>query len=161
MIQILVPNVPILKGWVNGDLYKLSGEKIGILPVSVQSCAMAVIKSYSHADDQHYKHAFLAREQGTKYAVMTVHTKTESSQFIKFLQEHPAFKKSDNPPDWKSGAKAWNRLANGVDIFYKVNLDLIFINCLFIAILSCLNIFKHIISNGLEVSMRNLQSHRQ
>ena len=79
MIQILVPNVPVLKGWVNGDLYKPAGEKIGILSISDQSCAMAEVKSYSHADDQHYKHAFLAMEQGTKYAVMTVHIKAESS----------------------------------------------------------------------------------
>ena len=123
-IQLLVPDAPVMKGWINGDLYIPGNERIGILPVPDQLCSIAEIASYSHIDDQDFKHSFLAQQQGTKYAVMAVHTQAERAQFKRFLQEHPAFNQSGNQPNWKLGAKTWNRLANGINIFYKVDSSL-------------------------------------
>ena len=76
-VRLLVPDAPIMKGWVNGDLYIPGNERIGILPVPEQLCSIAEIASYSHTHDQDHKHSFLAQQQGTKYAVMAVHTQAE------------------------------------------------------------------------------------
>jgi len=108
-----------LMGWINGDLHVPAGEKIGILPVPDSICATADIESY-HSEDSQYRHAYLAREQGTKYAVIAVHTAEEKALFKKLIQENLAFNSMNAGPDWKQSATVWNWEANGKNIFYKV-----------------------------------------
>ncbi len=36
------------------------------------------------------------------------------------MQQNPLFNQTNTAPAWKQGAKAWNREANGQEIFYKV-----------------------------------------
>ncbi len=115
----LIPDSQRLTGWINGDLYTPAGEKIGILPVPASIRATADIESY-HSDDSKFKHAYLAHEQGTKYAVISVHTAAERALFKRLMQEDPVFNQTNAMPDWKLGAALWNRQANGRDIFYKV-----------------------------------------
>ena len=103
-----------------------AGEKIGILPVPTSIHATADIASY-HPEDSKFKHAYLAREQGTKYAVISVHTPAEKALFKKLMQEDPAFNQTNAGPDWKQGVTVWNREANGKDIFYKVNSSMLYI----------------------------------
>ncbi len=112
----LIPESQTLTGWVNGDLYTPAGEKIGILPVPDSIRAAADIESYHAADDGKFKHAYLAQEQGTKYAVVSIHTTGEK---VLFKRENPLFNQTNGEPDWKQCAKVWNREANGVTIFYK------------------------------------------
>jgi hypothetical protein len=118
--QYLIPESHQLTGWINGDLYIPAGEKIGILPVPDSIRVTADIESY-HSEDSQYRHAYLAREQGTKYAVIAVHTTEEKTLFKKLMQENLAFNRMNAGPDWKQGAKVWNREANGKNIFYKVS----------------------------------------
>src|SRR3954447_19384043 len=71
--QHLIPDSQKLTGWINGDLYMPAGEKIWILPVPDTICAIADIESFQPEDGK-FKHAYLAQEQDTKYAVITIHT---------------------------------------------------------------------------------------
>ena len=115
----LIPESQTLTGWVNGDLYTPAGEKIGILPVPALLRASGDIESHQPEDGK-FRHAYLACEQGTKYAVISVHTPAEKALFKMLMQENPAPNQTNPLPDWKRGAAAWNRRANGKDIFYKV-----------------------------------------
>jgi hypothetical protein len=116
----LIPESQTLTGWVNGDLYVPAGERIGILPVPDSVRATADIESY-HTVDGKFRHAYLAQQQGTKYAVISIHTAAEKALFKRLMQENPVFNRTNTTPDWKQGASVWNREANGKDIFYKVS----------------------------------------
>ena len=117
----LIPESQTLTGWINGDLYVTAGEKIGILPVPDSIRVTADIDSYQHQFDSKNKNSYLARQQGSKYAIIVVHTTAEKVLFKKLMQENPLFARTNAAgPDWKKGAKIWNRSANGQDIFYKV-----------------------------------------
>ncbi len=115
----LIPDSQTLTGWINGDLYIPAGERIGILPVPDSVRATADIESYCPEDGK-LKHAYLAQQQGTKYAVVSVHTNAEKTLFKKLIQENPVFNQTNAASDWKQCATVWNRKANGKDIFYKV-----------------------------------------
>ncbi|KAJ7681120.1 hypothetical protein B0H17DRAFT_943362, partial [Mycena rosella] len=117
----LVLNAPIMKGWVNGELYTPGNERIGILPVPESSRNTGEIISYNDSTDSKFKHAYLAKQQGTKYAVITVHSVEEKLHFSELMKKLPAFNRpNDQPPDWKQGSRDWNREADGATIFYKV-----------------------------------------
>src|SRR6266487_3029845 len=90
----LIPESQTLTGWVNGDLYTPAGEKIGILPVPASICATADIESYQ-LEDCKFKHAYLACEQGTKYAVISVHTPAAKALFKRLMQENPVFNQTN------------------------------------------------------------------
>ena len=85
----LIPDSQTLTGWINGDLYSPAGETIGIIPVPDPICASADIESYYHEQDSKNKHAYLARQQKTKYAVISIHTNAERALFKKLMQEDP------------------------------------------------------------------------
>ena len=153
--QHLIPEGQRLTGWTNGDLYIPAGERIGILPVPDSIRVTADIETY-HAEDGQFKHAFLAQQQGTKYAVVAIHTTAEKALFKKLRQENPLFNQRNSVTDWKQASKFWNREANGQEIFYKVCLS---ICCLALSIYemllySWLSICRLIIINGFAISMR-------
>jgi len=116
----LISESQTLTGWVNGDLYTPAGEIIGILPVPDSTRASADIESYHHIQDCKKKHAYLAKQQGTKCAVIAIHTPSERALFKKLMQEDPSFTWDTGKPDWGQCVKVWNRNANGQTIFYKL-----------------------------------------
>ena len=118
----LIPDQQTLTGWINGDLYTPAGETIGILPVPDSIRATADIQSYNQAEDFKNKHGYLAKQQGTKFAVVSVHSTQEKVLFKKFMQEDPSFTGTNSSPDWKKAVIVWNRKADGKEIFYKVSL---------------------------------------
>jgi hypothetical protein len=145
----LIPESQTLTGWVNGDLYVPAGEKIGILPITDSIRVTADIESYQHSLDSKNKNSYLARQQGSKYAIIAVHTTAEKVLFKKLMQENPLFSRTNVSPDWKQGAKVWNQSANGQDIFYKVDAsDLTSLNRPNY-VLSWGNIFMHTIASGI------------
>ena len=79
-----------LTGWINGDLYIPAEETIGILPVPDSIRASADIESYHHIQDCKKKYAYLAKQQGTKCAVIAIHTSSERALFKKLMQEDPS-----------------------------------------------------------------------
>jgi hypothetical protein len=65
------------------------------------------------------RHMFLAQQQRTRYAVISVHTVDDKLLFKKLLQDRIDLRQGTTP-DWKSAIKIWNQSANGKTIFYKV-----------------------------------------
>jgi len=114
----LIPDSSTFTGWVNGDLYTPAGETVGILTIPDSTRAAADIQSYTPLTDGKVRHTFLACQQGTKYAVMSVHTTEEKVLFKALMQDHLG--NSGATPDWKRGVLLWNQSANGKNIFYKV-----------------------------------------
>ncbi|KAF8174492.1 hypothetical protein K438DRAFT_1522445, partial [Mycena galopus ATCC 62051] len=117
----LIPNAPILRGWVNGNLYVQGNETVGILALPENTRHMAGILPYNPLSDSKHKHAYLAQQQGTKYAVITVHSVEEKMEFTQMMQEFPGFNIPNSAPNFKDGARTWNSKANGDTIFYKVS----------------------------------------
>ena len=123
--QHLIPETQLLTGWINGDLYASAGERIGILPVPDSIRAAADIQSYHHTQDFKQRHGYLAQQQNTKYAVVSVHSTEEKLLFKKLMQEDKDFTGKNATPDWKNAVKIWNRKADGKNVFYKVNIQII------------------------------------
>jgi len=117
----LIPDQQTLTGWINGDLYTPAGETIGILPVPDSIRGTADIQSYNHREDFKNRLGYLAQQQKTKFAVVSVHSTQEKVLFKKLMQEDPNFTSTNSSPDWKKAVTIWNRKADGKDIFYKVS----------------------------------------
>jgi hypothetical protein len=115
----LVPKSPILKGWINSNLYLPAGETIGILPLPEKTRFEAGILDHNEIIDAKFTHSYLAKQQGTKYAVITVHSVAEKFHFAELMRTLPAFVNTTSP-NWKQGSKDWNGAADGKTIFYKV-----------------------------------------
>ena len=89
LTQELVPGATPLAGWVNGDLYVQTTEVFGILPVpsNVQTSAGMLPFDPTNIPP---KHGYLARKQGTLYAVLTVHPAKEATPFSEFRKNDSA-----------------------------------------------------------------------
>jgi len=113
-----------LKGWVNGDLYLPTSERLGILPVpkDVQiSSGMAEFNPNSTTDKKKQCYDYLAQMQGTRKAILPVHTPAELHLFHKLMETNPAFNSQSTGPVWKLALKVWNECADTQDgIYYKV-----------------------------------------
>ena len=104
----LISESQSLIGWINGDLYVPAGETIGILPIPDSICASANIESYHEIQDGGKKHAYLAKQQETKHAVIAVHTVEEKKLFKRLMQEDPTFNQNNGKLDWIQCTKVWN-----------------------------------------------------
>jgi hypothetical protein len=81
---------------------------------------MAGILAHNPSTDSEFKHAYLAAQQGTKYAVMAVYSVEEKMHFTKMMQTFPGFSLPNLALNFKDGTQTWNSEANGQTIFYKV-----------------------------------------
>ena len=63
---------------------------------------------------------FLAKAQGTRYAVLPIHTQTESDLFFKEVGPGGTWFEKGKQPDFTRMAYWWSEKANGKDIFYKL-----------------------------------------
>ena len=152
----LVPNAPILRGWINGDLYIQGNERIGILPIPKTTRTNAGILRHHGSTDSEYKHHFLAAQQGTKYAVIAVHSNEEKTLSSKMIQESPCFNIPSQLPDFKEGAREWNSKLNGQTIFYKVHLFQLDFYVILTGFYSLKLIFSHIIESGCVMRMKRI-----
>jgi hypothetical protein len=117
----LVPDSQAIKGWVNGTMYTPTKEVFGILPVPENICTNAAMQPHISDNPEKNTHHYLASKQGTRYAVMNIHTTEEKQLFAKLMREDPAFNRDNQDPDWNKAVKVWNSFhANGKTIFYKV-----------------------------------------
>ena len=113
-----------MKGWVNGNFYLATVERLGILPVPDdvrQSCGMAEFIPTS--SNQKQPHLYLARMQGTRKAILPVHTPAERELFSKLMATNKAFNSHSAGPTWKLAVKVWNEQADAkpeICIYYKV-----------------------------------------
>ena len=111
-----------INGWVNGNLYIQSDEQLGIIliPDDVRrSCGMA---EYNPNVDLKQPHCYLACMQGTRKAILPVHTSEEQALFRKLITTNNDFKFNSKSAHGSSRAACeWNKHAdNEKNVFYKV-----------------------------------------
>ena len=117
----LVPDSQVIQGWVNETMYVSTKEVFEILPVPDDIRAKTAMQPYISGSIEKNKHNYLAFKQGTRYAVINVHTVEEKQTFTKLMREHPAFTQTNQDPDWHKAVEIWNsHYANGKNIFYKL-----------------------------------------
>ena len=126
----ILQNTLHITGWVNGNLFLPTSEVLGILPIPEEirhSCGMAEYLPVSLT--QRKKHHFLAQRQGTRKAILPVHTAAEHDFFRKLMTESAVFNPPDGgQPQWTIGVKIWNAYADTQDeISYKVRGSVVYL----------------------------------
>jgi hypothetical protein len=90
-VHNLVPESRLITGWVNGNLYVLSNEVSGVLPIpdhiQVKS-GMGEYQSLLHSNQPHH---FLASRQGTWKPVLPIHNSNEHNLFQKLVAKNVMF----------------------------------------------------------------------
>ncbi|KAF6764006.1 hypothetical protein DFP72DRAFT_956173 [Ephemerocybe angulata] len=115
-----------MQGWVNGNLYLPTTERLGILPIpedvrlSSGIAAGSVVLSPGGSKSK-IPHAYLARMQGTRKAILPVHTDEEKALFRALMASNPAFNSRTTGPTWKLAVKVWNEHAEtSKHVYYKL-----------------------------------------
>jgi hypothetical protein len=112
----------IKPGWINGNLYIQTEERLGILPLPEDVRRSSGMAEYNPNLDTKHPHCYLARMQGTLKAILPIHTTEEHALFRKLMIEDPAFNSKTTGPSWKLAVRVWNQYADNSDnIFYKVS----------------------------------------
>lgn len=112
----------VIKGWVNGNLYLPTTEALGILPIPLDIRATSGMAEFNPNLDQKHRHHYLAGMQGTRKAILPVHTPAEHDLFHMLMKSDPAFTSRSAGPNWKLCIKVWNKHADSrKDIYYKVS----------------------------------------
>ncbi|TFY78505.1 hypothetical protein EWM64_g5507 [Hericium alpestre] len=78
-----------LRGWVNGNHYEPSTKHFGILPLSPAVWHKLGMLEYNatHATEMGIRHADLASQQGTRFAVLPIHTSEERAFYRILVQK--------------------------------------------------------------------------
>lgn len=111
-----------IQGWVNGNLYVPTSERMGILPIPDDVWHSSGMAEFSPIlDGPKQAHQYLAQKQGTRKAILPVHTSAEIDLFWHLMEANPAFNSTSSGPIWKLAVKVWNEIADREDgVFYKV-----------------------------------------
>ena len=81
----------------------------------------AGLQAIIHNPTSKLPHQYLANRQGTRFAVIGIHSPTEKKLFSQLMKENPSFNRDKKDPDWKAAIQIWNtEYADGKTIFYKV-----------------------------------------
>jgi hypothetical protein len=103
----------LITNWVNGNYYVQTDEVFGILPIPSEVQQETGMQAFNPSLDSKQTHHFLASMQGTRKAVLPVHTLDEYQLFNKFMVHHDS--------NWTGLAQSWNREAEVKStIYYKV-----------------------------------------
>jgi hypothetical protein len=122
-LEDILSNLVYIRGWVNGNLYLPTSETIGILPVPPELRAESKMADFNVNIDQKQRHAYLASMQGTRKAILPVHTPAEHDLFNTLMKTNEAFTSRSAGPRWTECVRVWNRLADTRnDVFYKVRI---------------------------------------
>ncbi|CDO73771.1 hypothetical protein BN946_scf185015.g99 [Trametes cinnabarina] len=107
-------------GWVNGDDYQRAAETFGIVRFSETTRQRLGMLPYS-ADfvrDQGPRHQYLSERQGTRFAVLPVHTRAERDLFHLLIGSTST--SGSGQPEWERLSSTWSGHADGQHIFYKL-----------------------------------------
>ncbi|KAG6836301.1 hypothetical protein H0H93_009317 [Arthromyces matolae] len=109
-------------GWVNGDNFARSTETFGILQLPSELRGQLGMLAYhpGFAQEVKIRHQYLAQRQGTRIAILPVHTSDERSIFKLLIVEQNGLFSGVNEPKWFQVAERFNSHANGLTIFYKL-----------------------------------------
>lgn len=112
-----------ITGWVNGNLYTSTNETIGIIPVPPDIRESSGMAEFNPNLDHNRKHHYLASKQGTRKAILPVHTPAEHALFKHFMKTDDAFGTRSKGPIWPQCVQVWNTYADThEDVYYKVSL---------------------------------------
>ena len=112
-----------IRGWIDGSMYASIKEVSEILPVPEEIRFKSAMQPMMPEPPVIKGHWYLALCQGTKYAVVSIHTVEEKQLFSKLMHEHPAFNQENQDLDWKKAVIVWNNnhaKGNENQFFYKV-----------------------------------------
>ncbi|KAF8224327.1 hypothetical protein L208DRAFT_1512518, partial [Tricholoma matsutake] len=104
----LVPEAQSAIGWVNGNLYTQTTEVFGILPVPSDVQTSAGMTPFDPTNPPQ-SHLYLAKKQGTRFTVLTLHTDDEKKWFSRFMRTESAFS-SPRGPDWPNATQSGIRV---------------------------------------------------
>ena len=94
-----VPHSFEIRGWINGSMYAPTKEVSGILPIPEEIRFKSAMQPMMPEPPVKKGHWYLALRQGTKYAVMSIHTVAEKQLFSKLMRENPVFNQENQDPD--------------------------------------------------------------
>ncbi len=122
-----------IKGWVNGNLYIQTKERLGIVPLPADIRKLVGMADFNPLSDRKPQHGYLAKMQGTRKAILPVHTAAEIALFHRLMEKNEAFNSRVSGPRWSDAVKVWNEEADkSDDIFYKAS----YFNILFSTLLT-------------------------
>ncbi|KAG6379505.1 hypothetical protein JVT61DRAFT_9996 [Boletus reticuloceps] len=107
--------------WVNGNDYEHTKEIFGILPFDEATRQQTGMLPYNSAftRDQNVRHPYLSKQQGTRFAVLPIHTQHERDLFRAKVATSQLFA-GPNLPDFIAVARDMNAHADGHHAFYKL-----------------------------------------
>ncbi|BGP51804.1 hypothetical protein JCM10450v2_007760 [Rhodotorula kratochvilovae] len=144
----LVPAAPLLDHWVNGSMYVTTSETYGVLPITAAAAANLFIDlSPSHPSfdptrilhrpaqsssptssvppkgkaASPERHQQLAEYQGTRFAIVHVHTRAERELLSHLLTSPSIVSVTGKELRYLTLARRFNEVANGVEVFYKTS----------------------------------------
>ncbi|KAF6742654.1 hypothetical protein DFP72DRAFT_830205 [Ephemerocybe angulata] len=119
------------EGWLNTKFYQASSEVIGILPVPRDVQLQNGISEYveNMTDERPPRYDSLARLQGTRKAILPVHTEQEFMLFKDLMQQNTSFRHPSNAqPSYPEAARIWNSYADlNSQIYYTVHIPQLFL----------------------------------
>lgn len=112
---------------MNGNLYVATKETLGILPIPADIrdlSGMAPFVDITDCAQKPPKHHFLAEMQGTRKAILPIHTSPEKGLFRSLMEKNQHFNPADGSlPNWNQATRVWNAWADKTDdIWYKVRI---------------------------------------
>jgi hypothetical protein len=141
--------MPLLRSWINTDLYEPTEENFGILPLPTSMMDKFNIRPYSRSSlptppltnnssnpsssrlqpnivvkkkkTSILRHSYLASRQGSKFAVLNVSSDEERALFDSLSIDPLILSAKPASSKWDQMARKWNEQANGTEIFYKVS----------------------------------------
>lgn len=76
-LEEALTDVPTITGWVNGNLYTMTTEVAGVLPIPSNIRELSGMASYEPTLDFRQSYAYLANLQGTRKPILPVHSHAE------------------------------------------------------------------------------------
>ncbi|KAJ3764783.1 hypothetical protein FB446DRAFT_656131, partial [Lentinula raphanica] len=114
-------HAPASLPWVNGNLYKATDEVLGVLTLPAPVLENTGMQPFVSSLDRKQKQAFLAQLQGTRKAVLPIHTVQERKLFSSLMATCKEFylSSSELSPD---AVRIWNRRVESMpNAFYKAS----------------------------------------
>ncbi|KAJ7497895.1 hypothetical protein B0H11DRAFT_2384785 [Mycena galericulata] len=105
--------LPAQLAWVNGNLYRKTEQTAGIIQIPKSVRELVKIQQTDTKQNQ----AYLAKMQGTRKPVLSVHTLAEKQLFSELMQTSPTFQKCSTSISL-AAAEIWNQKAENTDDVY-------------------------------------------
>lgn len=113
---------------MNGDEYEDTSETFGILPLTLSARTKLGMQPFysQYANNMKIQHYHLTKLQGTRVAMLPIHTLAERSMFHLIMKDHSETKcfGAWEQPNWVAFTQEWAARSDRIQIFYKVSVCL-------------------------------------